>query len=116
MACRLVGYPPRHKEEKKAPGVPGLLGSIEETPRYYPKAQIRQGADSPDRRSHRRVGTCHNALLRGVKPQAVTTVCSNRCEPVRVGAPRLPGLHARLTHRELRGRANQIGRALIPSP
>jgi hypothetical protein len=47
----------------------------------------------------------------GSSPKRVTTVCSNRCElarPVEVSkdprqwAPRLPGLHARLTYRPTR--------------
>ena len=33
-----------HRELKKAPDVPGLLGVTQPTPRYYPNVQIRQGA------------------------------------------------------------------------
>jgi hypothetical protein len=86
-----------------------------------PKTQIRQGADCPDRRSHRRVGTCHNALLRGVKPQARhdgmlqplrTCTSGEVSKDPRQWAPRLPGLHARLTYRSYADVPTKIGRAL----
>ena len=47
---------------------------------FHRTNQARRGLHKrPDRRSHRRVGTCHNALLRGVKPQARREVCLRTC-------------------------------------